>query len=127
MVRQRVRPYLSLIVSEIDGSRMSPIDHANFPAHMLAGFCRAYRPQTLLSETSRTRGSRRRGLLALPAATVNGIAMKQKKAARKPPHCLRLDCGANETWLCFSLSLDVVEEAMQHLILCFQTFFQRER
>jgi len=65
--------------------------------------------------------------LALPAATVNGIAMKQKKAARKPPHCLRLDCGANETWLCLSLSLDVVEEAMQHLILCFQTFFSRER
>jgi hypothetical protein len=30
---------------------------AKFSAHMIAGFCRAYRPQTLLSETSGTRGS----------------------------------------------------------------------
>ena len=32
----------------------------------------------------------------------------------------------NETLLCRSLSLDVVEEAMQNLILCLQMLFRRE-
>ena len=32
------------------------IERAKFPAHMIAGFCRAYRPKTLLSETFRDEG-----------------------------------------------------------------------
>ena len=69
-------------------------------------------------------------------AEVEGLCARGLPASGRPrPHARFSACGvgltsARRQWsraeLCWSLSLDVVEEAMQHLILCLQMLFHRE-